>query len=118
MTEVMTQVFDANVLDVSEKGQYTWTLTAYQQRGNLWVKWNTNAPFRAQQGQLAVYSGSSFPSDPQADRKASCWDNENGGGSGWDTGLVWGSGWHVAWLAQASPNGPYKYAVQAVTAAA
>ena len=58
----------------------------------------------------------SFPSNPQDDRKQWSWDNEHGGGSGWNTGEPWGSGWFVAWIAEASPNGPYKYAVQAVTA--
>jgi hypothetical protein len=114
----MAQVADANVEDVTKSAQYTWTLTAYQQQGKLWLKWNTNAPFRAQQGQISVYKGSSFPSNPQDGRKTWSWDNENGGGSGWNTGEVWGSGWYVAWIAEASPNGPYKYVVQAVTVAA
>ena len=118
VVESNAQVFDASVSDVSNQAQYTWTLAAYQQQGNLWLKWSTNAPFRAQQGQISLYKGSSFPSNPQDDRKAWCWDNEHGGGSGWDTGQVWGSGWYVAWIAEASPNGPYKYAVQSVTAAA
>ena len=113
----MTQAFDASVPDVNQSAQYTWTLTAYQQQGNLWLKWSTNAPFRAQQGQISVYKGSSFPSNPQDDRKTWSWDNEHGGGSGWDTGQVWGSGWYVSWIAEASPNGPYKYAVKVVTAA-
>ena len=94
---------------------FQWTLTAYEEQGNLWLKWSTTAPFGAQQGQISVYNSSSFPSDPQKDRKAWSWDNEHGGGSGWDTGLRYGSDWHCAWIAEKSPNGPYAYALKLVT---
>ena len=97
------------------KQSYSWTLSAYQQHGNLWLKWSTDAPFRAQQGQISVYKSTSFPDNPQDNRKASSWDNENGGGSGWDSGLPWGSDWYCAWIAEKSPNGPYTYVVQFVT---
>lgn len=92
---------------------YTWTLTARQERGTLWLSWNTSAPFRAQQGQISVYSSSSFPSKPQDNRRAWSWDNENN--ADWNTGLPWGSDWYCAWIAQMSPNGPYTYVVQLVT---
>lgn len=94
---------------------YTWTLTAFQRQGNLWLSWKTTAPFRAQQGQISVYNGTSFPSNPQDNRKHWSWDNENGGGSGWNTELPWGSDWYCAWIAEKSPNGPYTYAVQLIT---
>jgi hypothetical protein len=95
--------------------QYAWKLTTYQELGNLWIKWHTTAPFRAQQGQISVYKTANFPSDPQADRKEWSWDNEHGAGSGWNTGLNYGSDWHVAWIAQKSPNGPYAYLVKLIT---
>lgn len=38
---------------------FQWTLTAYEEQGNLWLKWSTTAPFRAQQGQISVYNSSS-----------------------------------------------------------
>jgi hypothetical protein len=95
---------------------YSWTLTAKQQHGNLWLQWSTDAPFRAQQGQISVYSGTAFPSNPQDDRKAWSWDDANK--SPWDTGLPWGSDWYCAWIAQASPNGPYKYVVTLITTGA
>ena len=107
------QTFDASVADADVSRSYTWTLTAYQNQGKLWLRWHTDAPFRAQQGQISVYNGNFFPSKPQDDRKVWSWDNEHTGG--WDTGLPWGSGWYCAWIAEASPNGPYKYAVQLVT---
>lgn len=95
---------------------YTWTLITSQEMGNLWLKWHTTAPFRAQQGKIAVYKNASFPSDPKADHKATSWDNENGGGSGWNTGLNYGSDWHCAWIAEKSPNGPaYSYVVKIIT---
>jgi hypothetical protein len=94
---------------------YSWTLTAYQEQGTLWLKWHTSSPFRAQQGQIAVYKNKVFPSDPQHDRKEWSWDNEHGGGSGWNTGLPYGSDWHCAWIAEKSPNGPYTYVVKLIT---
>jgi hypothetical protein len=94
---------------------YTWNLEAFQRQGNLWISWGTTAPFRAQQGQLMVYSGQSFPFNPQDDVKTWKWDSEAGP---WDTGLPWGTGWYCAWIAERSPNGPYVYAVQLVTLAA
>jgi hypothetical protein len=95
---------------------YTWTLTAFQQHGNLWLKWSTTAPFRAQQGQISVYNGINWPSNPQDNRKAWTWDDY--GNSPWDTNLPWGADWYCAWIAQASPNGPYVYVVQLVTTGA
>ncbi|HBK55493.1 MAG TPA: hypothetical protein DDZ76_04295 [Xanthomonadales bacterium] len=95
--------------------QYTWTLEAYQQHGNLWLKWQTNAPFRAQQGRITVYKSTSFPSNPTDNVDKWSWDNENGGGSGWDTGLSWGSNWYCAWIAEKSPNGPYTYVTKLTT---
>lgn len=94
-------------------GTFTWELTAYEHQGNLWLKWNTNAPFRAQQGQISVYSSSSWPSNPQDNRKAWTWDD--GKNTPWDTGQRWGSDWFCAYIAQASPNGPYKYLIQLIT---
>ena len=99
----------------AETSSYSWTLTAYQLHGNLWLSWSTTAPFRAQQGQIFVYSGLTFPPNPQDNVKTWSWDNENGGGSGWDTKLPWGTDWNCAWGAQKSPNGPYVYVVKVTT---
>jgi len=92
---------------------FTWTLTAYQQQGRLWLKWSTTAPFRAQQGQISVYKSTSFPSKPQDNRQAWKWDDF--GNTPWDTGLTWGSDWYCAYIAEKSPNGPYTYVTQLVT---
>jgi hypothetical protein len=92
---------------------YTWTLEAYEYHGNLWLKWRTTAPFRAQQGQIHVYN-SGFPSNPQDQTKEWTWDNIPN--SPWDTGLKWGIGWSCAWIAQTSPpNEHYVYIVKVVT---
>ena len=40
---------------------YSWTLTAFEQQGNLWIDFGSNAPFRAQQGQVSVYNEPAFP---------------------------------------------------------
>jgi hypothetical protein len=95
------------------KNCYCWTLTAMQKHGHLWLKWSTDAPFRAQQGQIHVYNGTSWPSNPKDDTKAWSWDNEHK--PEWDTGLPWGSDWYCAWIAEASPNGPYVYVTRLVT---
>lgn len=92
---------------------FTWNLEAYESKGNLCLKWSTNAPFRAQQGQIHVYSGNGFPSDPTKDTKKWSWDNENN--RDWNTGLPWGTGWHIAYIAERSPNGPYTYFIQMIT---
>ena len=114
----MNKSIEKNITDVASAAQtvpasYTWYLNAYQLHGNLWLSWSTTAPFRAQQGQIMVYSTPSFPSNPQDNVKAWQWDNVNSGG--WDTGQPWGSDWYCAWNAQKSPNGPYAYAVQLIT---
>src|SRR2546429_525173 len=95
---------------------YNWTLTAYQERGNLYLQWSTTAPFRAQQGQISVYKGSSWPSNPQDDREAWTWDDFKN--TPWNTGLRWGSDWYCAYIAEASPNGPYVYNVRLITTGA
>jgi hypothetical protein len=92
---------------------FTWQLEAFEQQGNLWLKWSTNAPFRAQQGQIHVYDNERFPSNPQDETKKWTWDNHDN--TPWDTGLEWGSGWYCAYIAEAAPNGPYKYLIQLVT---
>lgn len=92
---------------------YIWDLEAYEQQGRLWLKWSTNAPFRAQQGQIHVYKGTGYPSDPTKDTEKWSWDNENTGG--WNTGLAWGTGWKCAYIAEASPNGPYVYMIRLTT---
>jgi hypothetical protein len=115
---IMNQVLDKKITDeatsVTEaNGTYTWYLNAYQLHGNLWISWSTTAPFRAQQGQIMVYNGQSFPPNPQDNVKKWTWDSD--GGSVWDTGLPWGSDWYCAYNAQKSPNGPYAYIVKLIT---
>jgi hypothetical protein len=114
----MNKVIEKNITDEATAvkevaASYTWYLNAYQLHGNLWLSWSTTAPFRAQQGQLMVYTGQFFPTNPQDNVKTWTWDSD--GGSQWDTGLSWGSGWYCAWNAQKSPNGPYAYVVKLVT---
>ncbi|MCG8472468.1 MAG: hypothetical protein MI742_11490 [Desulfobacterales bacterium] len=98
--------------------QYEWTLEAYEQQGNLWIRWTTNAPFRPKQGQIHVYNNEVFPDNPQDQTKKWTWDNLNN--TPWDTGLAWGSGWHCAYIAekyedQGGSNWSYRYLEQVVT---
>lgn len=93
---------------------YQWVLTAYEAQGNLWLSWQTNAPFRAAQGQIAVYSGQSFPANPQNDIRVQVWDTDTT--IPWNTKLPWGQDWYCAWIAQTGAfGGPYVYVVQLVT---
>ena len=92
---------------------YTWTIEAFERQGNLWIEFDTNALFRAQQGQISVYNDPAFPPNPQDNRNIWSWDNP--GVSPWNTGLKWGSDWYCAWIAQAPPNEGYVYVVQLIT---
>lgn len=94
------------------KATYTWHLRAAKhESGNLVLEGDSDAPFRAQQGQLHVYSkGSAFPSNPEGKAEKWNWDNDS---HPWHTGLEWSSGRHVAWVAQESPNGDDKLFVRA-----
>jgi hypothetical protein len=80
----------------------------------LFVEGDTTAPFRAQQGQLHVYPQSmkAWPSNPDGQAQAWRWDNAS---HPWNTGLDWGQGWHIAWVAQQPPNGPYTLFVKLTT---
>jgi len=91
---------------------FTWTLTAFQRQGTLWLSWSTNSPFRAQQGQIRVYNGG-FPTDPTADTKVTIWDDNTS--NPYNTNLTWGSDWCCAWIAERSSNGPYTYFLKLVT---
>ena len=95
---------------------YTWTLTAYQLHGTMWLTWSTTAPFRAQQGQISVYKGETFPSNPQDDRKEWKWDDFTN--DPWDTNLPWGTDWCCAWIAEKPPNEDYVYVVKLRTTGA
>jgi hypothetical protein len=41
----------------TDEKTYSWKLTTFKHRNNLWVKWVTNAPFRAQKDKIQVYDG-------------------------------------------------------------
>lgn len=95
------------------KSEFSWELTAQESHGKLVLRWNSNAPFRAQQGQIFVYNVRKFPEFPaNRDLAFWCWDTDgNDVGNGYkeiNTNLVWGTGYYCARGAQASPNGPYQ----------
>lgn len=91
----------------------TWLLRAGNADTKMLLEGDTDAPFRAQQGQLHVYkTGSMFPTDPAGHAEKWHWDNES---HPWDTGLKWSAGRHIAWVAEKSPNGPYVLFVKQTT---
>ncbi len=93
------------VNDVSTKGaKFTWKLRIGDDNGKLILEGDTDAPFRAQQGQLHVYPlGSTFPSNPDGKAEKWKWDNE---AHPWHVGVTYSPGRNVAWVAQQPPNGP------------
>ena len=93
------------VNDVSTKGaKFTWKLRIGDDNGKLILEGDTDAPFRAQQGQLHVYPlGSTFPSNPDGKAEKWTWDNE---AHPWHVGVTYRPGRNVAWVAQQPPNGP------------
>ncbi len=95
------------------KNSYNWTLEAFEKQGNLFLKWSQDAPFRAQQGKIYVFSGDSF-SGPIA---AWQWDfrGDSQSFSPWDSGLRWGTGWYCAYVAEAPSNGSYTPLVEIIT---
>lgn len=103
-----TTVTAAEVSPVVGTGTYKWELQLYEERGTCWLKWSTDAPFRAQQGRVCLYPGT-FPSDP-TQAKSWSWDNENN--HNFNTGQPWGAGWCAGYIAEKSPNGPYTYLIK------
>jgi len=91
---------------------YTWVLTTFERQGNLWLNWQTNAPFRAQQDRIVVFKNG-FPRD--AGGNSEKWKYADAKNSPWDTGLNYGADWYCARIAQAAPNGAYQYVEQIVT---
>jgi hypothetical protein len=88
----------------SEGATYTWKLRIGDDQGKLVLEGDTDAPFRAQKGQLHVYpQGSTFPSNPDGKAEKWKWDNE---AHPWHVGVPYDRGRNVAWVAQQSPNGP------------
>lgn len=93
---------------------FTWKLRLGQDSNNkLILEGDTNAPFRAQQGQLHVYPQNMafFPSDP--DGKAEKWKYDDQAHP-WQTDVPWRQGRHVAWVAHKPANGPYALFVKHV----
>jgi hypothetical protein len=114
MSDISPNIPDQASSIIKATETYQWTLTAYEDQGSLWLSWQTNAPFRAAQGQIAVYSGQSFPSNPQNDVKVKVWDTATP--NPWDTKQTWGKNWHCAWIAETGAlGGPYVYVVRLVT---
>jgi hypothetical protein len=94
------------------KETYTWTLEAFEKQGRLWLQWTTTAPFRAQDGQITVYS-QGFPANPENNRVVWKWDDQ-WSPDGWDTLLVYGTDWYCAWIGGATGK-PYQYIVKLIT---
>lgn len=95
------------------QASYEWTLIAYESEGNLWLEWSTDAPFRAQQDQIHVYSGGWPKGDLSIPGAAWIWADQKN--SPWNTGLIAGSDWYCARIAESAPNGPRVYVNKLVT---
>jgi len=94
---------------VEGKATFEWTLKLYENQGNCFITWDTSAPFRAQQGKVVLYAGG-FPKDPNDNVVTWAWDDADK--KPFNTGKTWGTGWCAAYIAQASPNGPWVYFIK------
>jgi hypothetical protein len=106
-TQTAPQVKNEAALDVapvSGSGTYTWTINLYEYQGKCYIAWKTTAPFRAQQGKVALYSGPP-PSDPTR-YVTFQWDDQP---SPYNTGQPWGAGWSAAWIGQQGTSAGYAY---------
>lgn len=93
-----------------------WALKAYEHQGNLWLSWNTNAPFSTLQGQFRIYRGNTFPENPASNTRT--WTPDCGHApNSWDTGLRFRHGVHCAWVSKKPSNegGGYAYLAKTVT---
>jgi hypothetical protein len=99
------KVTPAAMVPVIVAQNFTWSLKACNRDGVLHIETSTLAPFRAQQGQIHVYSAQNgFPADPdQGKTEAWAWDND---AQQWNTGLKWTRGMCIAWVAEKAANGP------------
>ncbi|MFY9826922.1 MAG: hypothetical protein WAM82_36550 [Thermoanaerobaculia bacterium] len=109
--QTATQLVEVTPKPVHKTETYTWTVELFERQGKCWLGWSTNAPFRAQQGQIRFYADS-FPSNPEERIVAWTWDDDVTWPNPFNTGKPWGSGWCAAWVAQKKPNGPYVYFVK------
>jgi hypothetical protein len=98
----LTLVTDAPTTEAQKT--FTWTLRSGSGATKMLLEGVSDAPFRAQQGQLHVYKANSqFPANPDGHAEQWKWDNES---HPWNTDLTWTAGRRVAWVAEKSPNGP------------
>jgi hypothetical protein len=104
------------VQPLTNSANFQWSLTSYESQGMLYLSWNTDAPFRAQQGQIHVYENQDFPVNPTDETKKWTWDfSGDHTNSPWNTGLPYGSNWLCAYIAQSPATGPYVYLIQLTT---
>jgi hypothetical protein len=102
--EIWPKTWPSTIVPQVAAQSFTWTLKAINKNGILYVEATTGSPFRAQQGQIHVYSPEDpFPADPAGKARAWKWDND---AQEWNTGLKWTPGMGIAWVAEKSPNGP------------
>lgn len=74
-------------------------LEAYNEQGELHLKWNENSEFRLQDGQVVIYQeGKGFP--PVADRDVRTWKFDDVHENPWSTGLTYGPGYYCARIAR------------------
>lgn len=95
---------------VTNQATYTWTLTLYEQNGNLFVAWTGDETFRLMNDRVEVYKDG-FPDQPGEAAWSSWMDPHHV--SPLDTGLRSGSDWYGAIVAQGEfGTGPFRYVVK------
>lgn len=86
---------------VTNSATYDWTVNLYEHQGTLWASWSTNAPFRPAQSQIWIYANAC--PNPPISPKWWTWTTDQSGSV--NTGLLWGSGWYGAIVAQVGAYG-------------
>jgi hypothetical protein len=101
--EIWPKTWPPTIVPQVAAQSFTWTLKAINKNGILYVEATTGSPFRAQQGQIHVYSPEDpFPADPAGKARAWKWDND---AQEWNTGLNWTPAWASPGSQRTPPTG-------------
>lgn len=92
MADQIVDVGEVSTATVNASGNWSWSLSLSNLRGNCVINWSSNAPFRAQQSQVQLVEM------PSGKVVATAWATDQSGS--WDTGKSYGPGWAGRYIAQ------------------
>ncbi len=102
MADQIVDVGEVSIATVNTSGNWSWSLSLSNLRGDCVISWTSNAPFRAQQSQVQLIEM------PSGKVVATTWATDQSGS--WDTGKNYGPGWAARYIAQigALDANPYR----------